>query len=166
MVLSTATPSGRPSARTVLLRGVTAGGFEFHTNYTSRKGRELAANPFASLLLPWYGLGRQVVIDGRVEKMTPQESDAYWASRPTESQLSALASPQSQVIDSREWLENRRSGLVARHREDAVPRPDHWGGFRVVPDAVEFWQLGPHRMHDRLRYRRHEGGWKSELLAP
>lgn len=167
MVVSTATPEGSPGARSVLLRGVSEAGFVFHTNYTSRKGRELASNPAASLLFPWYGIGRQVVVDGRAERLSPEESDAYWAGRPAASQLSARASPQSRVIASREFLENRLLELRTEFGPGtAVPRPPHWGGFRVVPDAVEFWQAGPDRLHDRLRYRREGEDWVIERLAP
>ncbi|MEX0790816.1 MAG: pyridoxamine 5'-phosphate oxidase [Actinomycetota bacterium] len=166
MVVSTASPGGRPSSRSVLLRGVSKAGFVFHTNYHSRKGGELAANPAVSLLMPWYDLGRQVVVDGRAERLSSQESDAYWAARPQASRLSALASPQSQVIGSREELEVRRATLVDRYGEGPVPRPSHWGGFRVAPTSVEFWQAGADRMHDRLRYRLEGGAWVVERLAP
>lgn len=166
MVVSTATPEGRPGVRSVLLRGVSEAGFVFHTNYTSRKGRELAANPAAALLFPWYDLRRQVVVDGNVEVLRAAESDAYWASRPQGSQLSALASPQSQVIGSRDELESRRATLFDKYGDSPVPRPSHWGGFRVVPTAVEFWQAGADRMHDRLRYRLENETWLVERLAP
>jgi pyridoxamine 5'-phosphate oxidase len=166
MVVSTATPEGRPSVRSVLLRGVSEAGFVFHTNYTSRKGRELAANPAAALLFPWYELRRQVVVDGDIEVLGAAESDAYWASRPQGSQLSALASPQSQVIGSREELEGLRAIMFDKYGTGPVPRPSHWGGFRVVPTAVEFWQAGTDRMHDRLRYRLDGGTWLVERLAP
>lgn len=166
MVVSTATPEGRPGVRSVLLRGVSEAGFVFHTNYTSRKGRELAANPAAALLFPWYELRRQVVVDGNIEVLGAAESDAYWASRPQGSQLSALASPQSQVIGSREELEGLRAIMFDKYGTGPVPRPSHWGGFRVVPTAVEFWQAGTDRMHDRLRYRLNGGTWLVERLAP
>lgn len=166
MALSTATPVGRPSVRSVLLRGVSEAGFVFHTNYNSRKGAELAANPSAALLFPWYSLGRQVTVDGAVERLPEAESDAYWASRPRPSQLSALASPQSRVIGSRKELEARRSELVAQYGGRPVARPAHWGGFRVVPGAVEFWSAGADRLHDRLRYRLDNGEWVIERLAP
>ena len=166
MVVSAATPGGRPSVRTVLLRGISESGFVFHTNYASRKGQELAANPPVALLFPWYDLGRQVVVDGYAEVLDAAESDAYWATRPQGSQLSALASPQSQVIESREELEGRRATLFDKYGEGPVPRPSHWGGFRVVPTAVEFWQAGANRLHDRLRYRRDVDTWIIERLAP
>lgn len=166
MVVSTSTPEGRPSVRSVLLRGVSEAGFVFHTNYTSRKGQELAANPAAALVFPWYDLGRQVVVDGNVEVLDAAESDAYWASRRQGSQLSALASPQSHVIESREELEGRRATLFDKYGRGQVPRPSHWGGFRLVPTAVEFWQAGADRLHDRLRYRLEDGAWLVERLAP
>ena len=166
MVVSTSTPQGRPSVRSVLLRGVSEAGFVFHTNYTSRKGQELAANPAAALVFPWYVIGRQVVVDGNVEVLDAAESDAYWASRPQGSQLSALASPQSQVIESREELEGRRATLFDKYGTGQVPRPSRWGGLKLVPTAVEFWQAGPDRLHDRLRYRLEDGAWLVERLAP
>ena len=166
MVVATATPDGRPSVRSVLLRGVSDAGFVFHTNYSSRKGVELAANPSAALIFPWYSLGRQVVVDGAAERLPQLESDAYWASRPQPSQLSALASPQSLVIGSREELEVRRSRIEEQYGDQPVARPAHWGGFRVVPEAVEFWSAGQNRLHDRLRYRMHGGTWILERLAP
>lgn len=166
MVVSTATPDGRPSSRSVLLRGVSEAGLVFHTNYNSRKGRELTANPAVSLLMPWYDLGRQVVVDGRAERLSSQESDAYWASRPRASQLSALASPQSQMIGSREELNNRRAALAGKYGGNPAPRPQHWGGFRVVPASIEFWSAGADRLHDRLRFRLEGGVWLVERLAP
>lgn len=167
MVLSTATPGGRPGVRSVLLRGISDSGFVFHTNYNSRKGRELAANPSASLLFPWYALGRQVVVDGLATRLTGAESDAYWACRPFPSQLSALASPQSEVIGSREILLDRRRALEQQYPAGRpIPRPAHWGGFRLAPDVVEFWQAGANRLHDRLRYRRDGATWVIERLAP
>lgn len=167
MVFSTATPEGRPSGRSVLLRAMDASGFVCHTNYNSRKGREVAANPMAALVFPWYELGRQVVVDGRVERLGTEESDAYFASRPHLSRLSALVSPQSQVIKSRRVLEDRHAQLQREYPEGTpVPRPAHWGGLRIVPDAVEFWQARPNRLHDRLRYRRDGDTWITERLAP
>ena len=167
MVLATATREGKPSTRSVLLRGVDQGGFVCHTNYSSRKGREAAENPAASLLFPWYGLHRQVVADGRVERLGAADSDAYFAARPHLSKLSALASPQSQVIASRKVLEDRHAELLAEFPPGVpVPRPAHWGGLRLVPDAVEFWQARPNRLHDRLRYRRAGTEWVVERLAP
>jgi pyridoxamine 5'-phosphate oxidase len=167
MVVATATPDGRPSARTVLLKVVDERGFVFYTNLDSRKGREAAENPAASLVFAWLPLHRQVVVTGRVEPVDEAEADAYFAARPRGSQLGALASPQSQVIASRAVLDQARAQLERRYPPDApVPRPRHWGGLRVVPDSVEFWQGRPDRLHDRLRFRRAEDGWTVERLAP
>jgi pyridoxamine 5'-phosphate oxidase len=168
MVLATASAGGAPSARTVLLKGVDERGFAFYTNLGSRKGREAAANPQASLVFPWLDLQRQVVVTGTVEPVSAAESDAYFASRPRGSRLGALASPQGRVIASRDDLLAARDALAERHPEpDEVPRPAHWGGLRVVPDTVEFWQGRPDRLHDRLGFRRTgEGGWVVERLAP
>jgi pyridoxamine 5'-phosphate oxidase len=167
MTLATATPDGRPSARVVLLRGHDENGFVFFTNYGARKGDELATNPRAALVFYWPEIDRQIRIEGRVERATPQESDAYFQSRPRGSQLGAWASPQSEVIASREVLEARLHEVEARYPEGPVPRPPFWGGFRVVPDSIEFWQEGPSRLHDRLRYvRLASGGWRLERLSP
>ncbi len=168
MVVSTATPDGRPSSRTVLLKHYDAAGFVFFTNYDSRKGRELAANPYASLLFPWHPAARQVVVTGRAERVGRDETAAYFRTRPHGSRLGAWASPQSSVIASREELLARYADLSARYPEDTgVPVPPHWGGFRVVPDAVEFWQGHENRLHDRLRYVRADGDtWRVERLAP
>lgn len=167
-VLATADPQARPSARTVLLKGVGPEGFTIYTNLASRKGREALANPRAALVFPWTELHRQVVVTGAVEPVPDAEADAYFASRPRGSQLSALASPQSRVVASREILERARQEIVARYAEgDEVPRPAHWGGLRIVPDCVEFWQGRPDRMHDRLRFRLDVmTGWIVERLAP
>ncbi len=167
MTLATAGPDGRPSARMVLLRGVDARGFVFFTNYESRKGRELEANPRAALVLYWAPLHRQVRIEGRVARVTAAESDAYFATRAAGSRISAAASPQSTVIAGREPLERRVRELSAEHAERLIARPVFWGGFRVQPDAIEFWQAGEHRLHDRIRYRSlADGGWVIERLAP
>ena len=167
MTLATADADGRPSARMVLLRGVDARGFVFYTNYESRKGAELSANPKAALVLYWASLHRQVRIEGRVARVSPAESDAYFATRATGSRISAAASPQSAVILNRAQLEQRVRDLAAAHVELILPRPDHWGGFRVQPEAIEFWQAGEHRLHDRIRYRGlTDGGWAIERLAP
>jgi pyridoxamine 5'-phosphate oxidase len=165
MTLATATPDGRPSARMVLLKGVDARGFVFYTNYDSRKAGELDVTHRAALLFYWAGLERQVRIEGDVSRVTEAESDLYFASRPLESQWSAHASPQSRAIDSRESLEV----AVSRVRErfgDAVPRPAGWGGFRVSPDAFEFWQGRENRLHDRLAYALARGLWRLTRLAP
>jgi pyridoxamine 5'-phosphate oxidase len=169
MVVATATPDGRPSARTVLLKGVVDGKFRFFTNYDSRKGRELAANPWATLLLPWHPVNRQVTIEGRVERVGADVSDAYWASRPFGSRLGAAASPQSTPVADRAELDRRFAAVAAAHPDGEIPRPDHWGGFAVVPDRIEFWQGRENRVHDRLSYRRTlppAPAWTVERLAP
>ena len=166
VALATATPAGHPSLRMVLLKGYDAHGFVFYTNYRSRKGRELARNARATLLFYWGEIERQVRIDGRVEKLMARESDEYFATRPRGSQLAAWASPQSAVVAGREPLD-RRFAAFARKYPAAVPRPPHWGGYRLVPEAFEFWQGREDRLHDRIHYRRARNGrWRIERLAP
>jgi pyridoxamine 5'-phosphate oxidase len=168
MVLATADADGRPSARTVLLKGVDEAGFEFFTNLDSRKGRELAANPYASLLFPWYVLRRQVLVGGSVSSVSEERADAYFASRAHRSKLGALASRQSTVIADRSVLEDALGDLEARYPPGSdVPRPERWSGFRLEPETVEFWQGRRDRLHDRLRFRRDEAGeWLVERLSP
>jgi len=165
MVLTTVGPELRPSTRTVLLKGYGPDGFTFYTNLKSRKGREIAANPGVSLLFPWYPLERQVIVLGIAEPVPEAESDAYFAARPRGAQLGAWASEQSRAIPDRAWLEDRIAQFDARY-PDRVPRPPHWGGLRVRPDSVEFWQGRPDRLHDRIAYRHGPGGWRVERLSP
>jgi pyridoxamine 5'-phosphate oxidase len=168
MVLATAGADGRPDARLVLLKGMDAEGLRFYTSYGSAKGRELAANPYGSILFPWHDLQRQVRVNGPVHRLPDAASDAYFAARPRGSQLSAAASPQSAVIASRAELEARREEVAVRHPEGSdVPRPADWGGYRLAPDVVEFWQGRLDRLHDRLVYRRGEDGtWSVVRLGP
>jgi pyridoxamine 5'-phosphate oxidase len=166
MTLATSSPDGRPSARIVLLKGFGPDGFVFFSNYASRKGDELAANPNAALVFWWPPLERQVRLEGSVERTTTEESEAYWASRPLGSRLAALASAQSQVLAGREELVRQVEELAARHRDGDVPLPEAWGGYRLVPDAFEFWQGQPNRLHDRFRYTRHQDGWLVQRLSP
>jgi pyridoxamine 5'-phosphate oxidase len=167
MTLATADASGRPSARVVLLKGLDSRGFSFFTNYDSRKGREIAANPRVSLCFYWQPLERQVRIEGTVEKTSREESEAYFRTRPLEAQIGAWVSRQSEVIASREELERRQAELAARFAGAPVPLPDFWGGYRVVPESVEFWQGRPGRLHDRLRYERSAAGaWVIRRLSP
>lgn len=165
MTVATADADGRPAARTVLLKGYDERGFVFFTNYESRKGRELGANPRACLLFFWPELERQVRIDGGVELASAQESDEYFRSRPLPSRIGAWASPQSQVISGKAWLLARAAEMGLRHGV-APARPPHWGGYRVVPSAIEFWQGRPSRLHDRLLYTRAANGWDRARLAP
>jgi len=167
MTLATASADGVPSARTVLLKGFSEKGFNFFTNYNSFKGRELAENPKASLLFFWKELERQVRITGIVEKLSSEESNAYFQSRPRASQVGAVASPQSQVIESRQWLDEKYKEAIKQFENTDVQRPLHWGGYIVRPVIIEFWQGRPGRLHDRIQYTLHEdGGWRIERLAP
>jgi pyridoxamine 5'-phosphate oxidase len=167
MTLATATPEGRPSARIVLIKGFDERGFIFYTNYEGRKARELEANPQCALVLYWAELERQVRIEGRVSRISEEESDAYFASRPRGSQLGAWVSEQSQSIESRGALELRLRELEREYEGREIPRPPFWGGYRVEPEVIEFWQGRENRLHDRLQYRRPEdGGWERERLQP
>jgi pyridoxamine 5'-phosphate oxidase len=165
MTLATVTPQGAPDARIVLLKGLERGGFAFYTNYASRKARQLEAQPLACLVFQWSELERQVRVDGAVEKVSSAESDAYFASRPLGARLSAWASEQSATVPARGVLEAAMAAARSRFG-DAPPRPPHWGGYRVVPERVEFWQGRADRLHDRLLYTREAAGWKIERLAP
>jgi pyridoxamine 5'-phosphate oxidase len=165
MTLATVRPEGGPDARAVLLKGVDSGGFVFYTNYDSRKGRQLAARPEACLVFLWAPLERQVRVEGRVEKVTAAESDKYFLSRPVGARLSARASAQSDVVVDRTFLENALREQKARHG-DNPPRPAHWGGYRVIPSRIEFWQGRENRLHDRLLYTRKKDVWAIERLAP
>jgi pyridoxamine 5'-phosphate oxidase len=166
MTLATATPDGRPSARMVLLKAADERGFGFHTNYESRKGTELAANPRAALLFWWQPLGRQVRVEGVVARVPSAESEAYFRTRPLASRIAAWASPQSRPLPTRAELDRLYAEAAARFPAEDVPLPPHWGGLRLVPDAYEFWQHGDDRMHDRVRYERDGAGWRRERLAP
>jgi pyridoxamine 5'-phosphate oxidase len=166
MALATATPDGRPSARMVLLKGCDERGFSFYTNYESRKADELAANTRAALVFYWQPLRRQVRVEGRVERISREESAAYFSTRPRGSQVAAWASPQSSVLPSRANLDLRYEETDARFGDTEIPSPAFWGGYRVVPDTIEFWQGRENRMHDRIRYERDERGWQKVRLAP
>ncbi len=167
VVLSTVSSEGAPSSRVVLLKGLDDGALHFYTNYDSRKGRELTQNPHAALLFFWPELERQVRIEGIVERVSPETSTAYFHSRPFESQLGAASSPQSQVISSRQVLDQRFAELAAANAgRSTIDRPENWGGFALTPHTIEFWQGRPSRMHDRIRYRKSEGSWVVERLAP
>ena len=165
MVLATTSAEGRPRARTVLLKAHGPEGFTFYTNRTSRKGQDLGAHPLACAVFPWYALGRQVTAEGSVRMMSQASSEPYFRSRPRGSQIGAWASRQSQVIASRADLDRRVAELEQRWPGD-IPMPDFWGGYLLMPETVEFWQSGRHRLHDRLRYRRHGDGWIIERLSP
>jgi pyridoxamine 5'-phosphate oxidase len=167
MTLATATRDGRPSSRTVLLKGVDGRGFVFYSNYESRKGRELEANPRATLVFPWLALERQVIVEGAVARVAREESEAYFHSRPRASQLAAWVSQQSSIIASRAVLDESFKALEKKYAGQDVPLPPHWGGWRLTPETVEFWQGRRSRLHDRLRFRREkDGAWSIERLAP
>ena len=165
MTLATVTAEGKPDARIVLLKGIDGGGFVFYTNYASAKGRQLAANPEGCLVFFWVELERQVRVTGRVEKVSVAESDAYYASRPLGARLSAWASSQSSPVPARRALEDALATVEKLHGANP-PRPAHWGGYRLVPDSIEFWQGRPNRLHDRLLYRREAASWTIGRLAP
>ena len=166
MTLATAGADGAPSARMVLLKGADDEGFVFYSGYVSRKAGELEQNPRAALVFYWRPLGKQVRIEGRVERVSEAESAAYFATRPRGSQLAAWASQQSQQLESREQLERRYAELEREYAGREVPRPPHWGGFRLRPDTIEFWEHRENRLHDRFRYTRAREGWRAELLSP
>lgn len=166
MTLATATPTGRPSARVVLLKHLDERGFVFFSNYNSRKGEELAQNPYAAAVFLWHQFERQVRIEGRVEMTSAQESDEYFVKRPVGSRLGAWASRQSTVIPDRAYLEREQAELKARYPDGNIPRPPHWGGYRIIPESMEFWQGRPNRLHDRIRFRRVGTAWIIERLSP
>ena len=166
MTLATCNKNGRPSARIVLLKGIHENGFIFYTNYDSRKGKEIDENPFVSIVFFWKELERQIRIEGNIKKITAQENDAYFASRPMASRIGAWSSPQSQVIPSRDILEKKMAENTERFQSNEITRPENWGGYTVMPAVVEFWQGRPGRLHDRLQYTISNGGWKIERLAP
>lgn len=167
MTLCTATTDGKPSARMILLKGVAESAFVFYTNYRSRKARELDANPFAALVFYWEPLERQVRVEGKVARISAEESDKYFQTRPRESQLGAIASPQSDVIESRELLEQEFEELEQKYSGRTIERPNHWGGYRLVPERIEFWKGRPGRLHDRFLYElQADGSWNRSRLAP
>ena len=166
MTLATVNTEGKPAARIVLLKGFDENGFIFFTNYLSEKGKAISAHPYASLVFFWKELERQVRIEGSCIQVTESESDEYFLSRPIGSRLGAWASPQSTVISSRTVLDQNLDRVTAQYADGIVPRPEHWGGYRVIPEMVEFWQGRPSRLHDRIRYRKDKSQWLIERLAP
>jgi pyridoxamine 5'-phosphate oxidase len=166
MTLATVDETGMPSQRTVLLKHFDARGFTFFTNYHSRKGRQLAGNAKASLLFPWLTLERQIIVQGTVVKTSVEESREYFLARPRESQIGAWVSEQSEVIAGREFLTERLAGFEKKFSDGQVPIPPHWGGYRIIPETIEFWQGGPARLHDRFFYQRDGGSWKIDRLSP
>lgn len=166
MVLTTATRDGRPSARTVLLKGVDGRGFVFYSNYESRKGRELELNPRVTAVFPWIAIERQVIVEGTSTKVAREESEAYFHSRPRASQLGAWVSAQSSIIPDRRVLDENMKALEQKYAGQEVPLPPYWGGWRIAPETVEFWQGRRNRLHDRLRFRREKDSWVIERLAP
>lgn len=166
MTLATCTVSGKPSARVVLLKEINKNGFVFFTNYLSRKGRELLENPFASLVFDWHVIERQVRVEGRVEKLSGEDSDAYFHERPRQAQIGAWTSPQSKILKNRDEIEALQASFEEKFNNQEIPRPDHWGGFIVLPTTIEFWQGRPSRLHDRLVYHKTEEGWTLHRLAP
>lgn len=166
MTVATASMDGKPSARVVLLKGIEKEGFIFYTNYTSRKGKELLANPYAAAVFDWHEMGRQVRIEGNVKKIDDEDSDAYFNVRPEDAKIGAWASPQSQVIRNRNELENAWKEFAEQFLGKKIPRPPHWGGFIILPSRIEFWQGRPNRMHDRIVYEQTKNGWLWQRLAP
>ncbi len=166
MALATADEHGDPSVRHVLLKGLDERGLEFHTNYESRKGNDLAVNPRATVVFPWFGMWRQATAYGAVTKVSSADSDAYFYSRDRGSQIGAWASPQSQPVPDRAWLEARVAEFERKYEGQTVPRPAHWGGYRLPPDTIDFWYSQPDRLHDRFRFTRDGGGWDVTRLAP
>lgn len=166
MALATSGPRGKPAVRIMLLKDVSKGGFVFFTNYTSRKGGELEANPVAAMAFHWPRLERQVRIEGKIQRTSRKESESYYKTRPRGSQLGAWASPQSKVIPDREFLEERLAKAEQTFFEGSIPCPEYWGGFRLVPERIEFWQGRPHRLHDRIVFVKKAGRWRVERLAP